>query len=115
VNAPPPAPPARAEIIAIGSEQAFHETLAAAESCVVFFDAAWCGACRPIAARLASLLAGRAAPRAARVDVDVLPALSRRYGVAGVPTLILFVRGQPASIKIGEIDEDGLLNWLETA
>ena len=110
--APAPAP-ARAEILSVASEQAFNESVIGAESCVVFFDAAWCGACRPIAARLSALLAGRAGPRIARVDVDALPALSRRYGVAGVPTLILFVRGQPASIKIGEIDEDGLRNWLD--
>ena len=112
MSAAPAAAP-RAEILSIASEQAFNECVIGVESCVVFFDAAWCGACRPIAARLAALLAGRPAPRVARVDVDALPALSRRYGVAGVPTLILFVRGQPASIKIGETDEEGLRNWLD--
>jgi thioredoxin len=105
--------PARAELLPVPSEEAFRNIVLDAEACIVFFDAAWCGACRSVAARLTSLVGGRGSPRLARVDVDALPGLSRRYGVAGVPTLILFARGQPASIKIGEIDEAGLLNWLE--
>ena len=103
------------EMITAANEAAFGEAVLDAESCIVFFDAAWCGACRPVPKLLAKLVGDGEWPRLVRVDVDALPGLSRRYGVAGLPTLILFVRGQPAAIKIGEVDEESLQTWLETA
>jgi thioredoxin 1 len=73
-----------------------RDVLAAPGPVLVEFGATWCGPCRMIAPVLSAI----AADRAGRLDVGVLdadehPEIPARYGVLGLPTLILFAAGQP--------------------
>lgn len=69
---------------------------------LVDFWATWCGPCRAIAPHLETLaahFAGRAA--VVKIDVDQNPDLAARYGVRGIPTLLLFKGGEVVDRLVG--------------
>jgi len=63
---------------------------------VVDFTAAWCGPCKmldPVVSQLSQDWAGKV--KFVKLDVDDNSDIAIKYGVMGVPTLILFVHGNP--------------------
>lgn len=71
-----------------------QEVLKSAQPVLVDFYAPWCGPCRMMAPVLESLAAefeGRA--KIVKLNVDTAPELAARYGIRGVPTMILFKNG----------------------
>jgi thioredoxin 1 len=50
----------------------------------------------------------------AKVNIDENPATPQRYGVRGIPTLILFKGGQVAATKIGALQKSALYSWVES-
>jgi thioredoxin 1 len=69
---------------------------------IVEFGAPWCRPCRaiePALAEIAEAADGRV--RLVKVDIDVNLATPSRYGVLSVPTVILFVEGQPRETLLG--------------
>ena len=73
----------------------FNELINGDQAILVDFFAEWCGPCKtmaPILKQTVSLIDGKA--RILKVDVDKNPAVSQKYNVRGVPTLILFQKGE---------------------
>ena len=93
----------------------FDEALAAsATPILVDFTADWCPPCRMIAPILDELAAERSGRLAvAKVDVDAQPGLAVRYGVQSLPTLLLFVDGEPAARIIGARPKAQLVRELD--
>lgn len=85
------------------TETTFDEEIAASEvPVVVDVWAAWCGPCHalePVLAELADQHLGEV--RFAAVDADGEPGIVRRFGVLGLPTLLVFVDGKPAGRIVG--------------
>ena len=50
----------------------------------------------------------------AKVDIDGNPGTPQKYGVRGIPTLILFKDGQIAATKVGTLTKNKLLEWVES-
>ena len=83
---------------------------------LVDFWAEWCGPCKQIGPALDQIseeLAGKVT--VAKVNIDDSPTTPSRYGVRGVPTLMLFKDGQVASMKVGAMPKSKILQWLGEA
>ena len=77
--------------------------------------APWCGPCRvlsPIVQKMANRFAGRL--KVVKVNVDEAPALSARFGVQGIPTLVLLQGGQVLARQVGAVPEGALAGWVES-
>lgn len=74
----------------------FGNIINGAKPTLVDFHAEWCGPCKmqaPILKEVSAEINGKA--RIIKIDVDRNQAIAQKYQVMGVPTLILFKKGQP--------------------
>ena len=79
------------------------------------FWAEWCGPCKSIAPALEDLATDRGtALTVAKINIDDNPGTPMKYGVRGIPTLMLFKDGQVAATKIGALPKGKLFEWVES-
>ncbi|WP_174291366.1 thioredoxin TrxA [Sphingomonas bacterium] len=83
---------------------------------LVDFWAEWCGPCKMIGPSLEELseeLGGQVT--IAKLNIDDNPDAPGKYGVRGIPTMILFKDGAPAATKVGAEPKGRIKAWLEGA
>jgi thioredoxin 1 len=97
------------------SDASFHADVISSDTPVlVDFWAEWCGPCKMIGPALEEIsdeLAGQVT--IAKLNIDDHPDAPSRYGVRGIPTMILFKNGAPAATKVGAAPKSALKGWLE--
>ena len=96
------------------TDASFHADVIASEKPVlVDFWAEWCGPCRQIGPALEELNAEMDGVEIVKVNIDENPDAPTRYGVRGIPTMILFKGGQPAATAVGARPKSAIKAWLE--
>ena len=83
---------------------------------LVDFWAEWCGPCRMIAPALEEISAELGERvTVLKLNIDDNPDAPARYGVRGIPTMILFKDGAVAATKVGAEPKTQIKSWLEAA
>lgn len=83
------------------------EVLESEKPVLVDFWADWCGPCRMIAPSVSAMAEEyENVLRVAKLDVDDNPAVPGRYGIVGIPTLMLFKQGQVVERITGALPKD---------
>ena len=83
---------------------------------LVFVDfwAEWCGPCRMLAPTVEAIAADfNGKLKVAKLNVDENPAVSERYGIRGIPTLLVFKDGQVKDQIVGNSPRDSIEKVLE--
>ena len=96
------------------TDESFEKDVLQAEGPVlVDFWAEWCGPCKQIAPALEQIseeLADHVT--IAKVNIEESPTTPSRYGVRGIPTMMLFKDGQMTSMKVGAMPKGKIVEWL---
>jgi thioredoxin 1 len=89
------------------------DVLKSGKPVLVDFWAEWCGPCKQIGPALEEI-ANEMGDRVtvAKLNIDENPMTPGRYGVRGIPTLMVFKDGKVASTKVGAMPKSKIVEWL---
>jgi thioredoxin 1 len=91
-----------ADAQAVTTETFDQEVLSSETPVLVDFWAEWCQPCHMVAPVLDKIVDERQGKlKLAKVNIDEQPALAQRYGIASIPTMVLFKDGEPAAAALG--------------
>lgn len=89
------------------------DVLKAGKPVLVDFWAEWCGPCKQIGPALEEIAAELGDKVSiAKINIDDNPATPGKYGVRGIPTLMIFKDGQVAATKVGAMPKSKIVEWI---
>jgi thioredoxin 1 len=102
-------------IVHITDDSFEQEVLQSSNPVLVDYWADWCGPCKmiaPVLDEIAEEYDGRI--RVAKLNIDENPNTPPRYGIRGIPTLMLFKEGEVEAIKVGAVSKSQLTAFIDS-
>ncbi|WP_089725252.1 thioredoxin TrxA [Candidatus Thiosymbion oneisti] len=102
-------------IVHVTDDSFEQEVLQSSKPVLVDYWADWCGPCKMIAPVLDEIAAeyeGRV--RVAKLNIDANPNTPPRYGIRGIPTLMLFKEGEVEATKVGAVSKSQLTAFIDS-
>ncbi len=101
--------------ISVTDETFEEEVLKADTPVLIDYWAEWCGPCKmiaPVLEEIAEDYAGKL--KVAKLNIDENPATPPRYGIRGIPTLMLFKDGNLEATKVGALSKSQLSAFIDS-
>ena len=98
------------------SDESFEaDVLGSGTPVLVDYWAEWCGPCLQIGPALEEIAAEMDGQvTIAKLNIDDNPLTATKFGVRGIPTLMLFKDGQVAATKVGAVPKGKIVEWIES-
>ncbi|MDQ7016674.1 MAG: thioredoxin TrxA [Gammaproteobacteria bacterium] len=103
------------EIIALSDDSFETEVLKSELPVLVDYWADWCGPCKMIAPILEELVGEYAGKlKISKLNIDENPATPPKYGIRGIPTLMIFKDGAVEATKVGALSKSQLTAFIDS-
>ncbi len=107
--------PVSGEIVKVTDDSFDSEVLQAGQPVLVDYWAEWCGPCKmiaPLLEEIAEEYGDRL--KVAKLNIDENPDTPPKYGIRGIPTLMLFKQGEVEATKVGALSKSQLTAFLDS-
>jgi thioredoxin 1 len=100
-------------IIAVTDDAFDKEVLKSDKPVIVDFWAEWCGPCKQFGPVFEDVSNNLGDVVFAKVNIDENPEAPTKYGVRGIPTLLMFKNGEVAAMKVGNTSKGDFEDWIK--
>lgn len=102
------------KIVHVSDESFEEEVLKSSQPVLIDYWAEWCGPCKmiaPVLEEIAEEYSGKL--RVAKLNIDENPTTPPKYGIRGIPTLMLFKNGNVEATKVGAVSKSQLTAFID--
>ncbi len=103
------------EVVHVTDDSFESEVLQSSEPVLVDYWAEWCGPCKmiaPVLDEIATKYSGKV--KIVKINIDDNPNTPPRYGIRGIPTLMLFKNGEVEATKVGAVSVSQLTAFIDS-
>jgi len=100
-------------IIAVTDDAFDQDILKSEKPVIVDFWAEWCGPCKQFGPVFEEVSNNVEHVIFAKVNIDENPEAPTKYGVRGIPTMLMFKNGEVSAIKVGNTSKGDFENWIK--